>query len=225
MKKYIGQLFLPLRFYLAVGFCVVLFLVAFYYPPMLMVPKILWYLLLSLLAADYFFLFIVGKAPQASRKMAERFSNGDENKVTLHVVNSMPFDVSMKIIDELPMQLQQRDWVLQHIFKAKQSKKISYSIKPGIRGKYEFGNIIVYIQSRLGLLMRRHNIEAAVTVPVYPSYMQLRKYQLLSQTTIQVEHGSKRMRKIGHSMEFEQIKEYVSGDDIRSINWKATEVF
>src|SRR5204863_4089375 len=28
--------------------------------------------------------------------------------------------------------------------------------------------------------------------------------------------------KIGHSMEFEQIKEYVSGDDIRTINWKAT---
>jgi uncharacterized protein (DUF58 family) len=59
-------------------------------------------------------------------------------------------------------------------------------------------------------------------VPVYPSFMQLRKFQLLSQTTIQTEHGSKRMRKIGHSMEFEQIKEYVSGDDIRTINWKAT---
>jgi uncharacterized protein (DUF58 family) len=52
--------------------------------------------------------------------------------------------------------------------------------------------------------------------------MQLRKYELLSQTTIQSEHGNKRMRKIGHSMEFEQIKEYVRGDDIRTINWKAT---
>jgi uncharacterized protein (DUF58 family) len=59
-------------------------------------------------------------------------------------------------------------------------------------------------------------------VSVYPSFMQLRKFQLLSQTTIQTEHGSKRMRKIGHSMEFEQIKEYVRGDDIRTINWKAT---
>jgi uncharacterized protein (DUF58 family) len=70
--------------------------------------------------------------------------------------------------------------------------------------------------------MRRHNITAAITVPVYPSYMQLRKYQLFSQTTIQTEQGTKRMRKIGHSMEFEQIKEYVRGDDIRNINWKAT---
>jgi uncharacterized protein (DUF58 family) len=72
------------------------------------------------------------------------------------------------------------------------------------------------------MLVRRINVAAAVTVPVYPSFMQLRKYELLSQTSIQAEHGNKRMRKIGHSMEFEQIKEYVRGDDIRTINWKAT---
>jgi uncharacterized protein (DUF58 family) len=52
--------------------------------------------------------------------------------------------------------------------------------------------------------------------------MQLRKYGLLSQATLQTENGTRRMRKMGHSMEFEQIKEYVSGDDIRTINWKAT---
>lgn len=50
----------------------------------------------------------------------------------------------------------------------------------------------------------------------------MRKYELLSQTTVQSEQGNKRMRKIGHSMEFEQIKDYVRGDDVRSVNWKAT---
>ena len=222
IKKYIGQLFLPLRFYLSVGICIVLFLVAFYFPPLMILPKILWYLLLALLLADYFFLFVAGKAPVAIRTMAERFSNGDENKIILHITNSMSFDVTMKIIDELPVQFQQRDWVLLHHFKAGQSKTISYSLRPSVRGEYAFGDIVIYIQSRLGLVMRRHNVEAATTVPVYPSYMQLRKYQLFSQTTIQTEQGSKRMRKIGHSMEFEQIKEYVRGDDIRNINWKAT---
>ena len=222
IKKYIGQLFLPLRFYLSVGICIVLFLVAFYFPPLMILPKILWYLLLALLLADYFFLFVAGKAPVAIRTMAERFSNGDENKIILHITNSMSFDVTMKIIDELPVQFQQRDWVLLHHFKAGQSKTISYSLRPSVRGEYAFGDIVIYIQSRLGLVMRRHNVNAAITVPVYPSYMQLRKYQLLSQTTIQTEQGSKRMRKIGHSMEFEQIKEYVRGDDIRNINWKAT---
>jgi uncharacterized protein (DUF58 family) len=36
------------------------------------------------------------------------------------------------------------------------------------------------------------------------------------------QYGLKRIRRIGHTMEFEQIKEYVQGDDMRTINWKAT---
>jgi uncharacterized protein (DUF58 family) len=59
-------------------------------------------------------------------------------------------------------------------------------------------------------------------IPVYPSFMQLYKYELLSNAIIQHESGSRRMRKIGQSMEFEQIKEYVTGDDIRTLNWKAS---
>ena len=52
--------------------------------------------------------------------------------------------------------------------------------------------------------------------------MQMRKFQLLSKSTTNTEPGNQRKRKIGQSMEFEQIKDYVSGDDIRTINWKAT---
>ena len=36
------------------------------------------------------------------------------------------------------------------------------------------------------------------------------------------QYGIKKIRRIGHTMEFEQIKDYVLGDDIRTINWKAT---
>lgn len=175
-----------------------------------------------LVLIDYLFLFIISKSPAAKRLMADRLSNGDENKIELQLINRMPFAVTMEIIDELPVQFQKRDWVLVHKFKANEQKNIIYKLRPTERGEYHFGNIILYVQSQLGLLMRRHDINATAMVPVYPSFLQLRKYELLSQTTIQTEHGNKRMRKIGHSMEFEQIKEYVRGDDIRTINWKAT---
>ncbi|MEO6731065.1 MAG: DUF58 domain-containing protein [Ferruginibacter sp.] len=215
-------LYLTNRFYLAVGSCIVLFVVSFFISALFIVPKTAWYLLVVLFLVDYTFLFLLSKAPHAKRITAERFSNSDVNKVVLQVTNTMRFEVEMEIIDELPEQFQQRDWILKHHFKAGEEKKIAYSLRPSERGEYHFGNIVLYIRSRLGLVMRRHNVEAAVVVPVFPSYMQLRKYELLSNTTIQSEHGNKRMRKIGHSMEFEQIKEYVRGDDIRSINWKAT---
>jgi len=220
-SKYIGSLFLTTRFYVAVGFCAALFVVSFYYPPLLIVPKILFFILLFLLLADYLFLFS-GKAPAAKRIMADRFSNSDENKITLQVTNNMRFPVQMDIIDELPEQFQKRDELITANFKANQQKNIIYTLRPNERGEYDFGKIMLYVKSGLRLLMRRHKANEEEIVPVYPSFMQLRKYQLLSSTTIQSEQGSKRMRKIGHSMEFEQIKEYVSGDDIRTINWKAT---
>ncbi|MBC7915318.1 MAG: DUF58 domain-containing protein [Pyrinomonadaceae bacterium] len=222
IKKYIGNLYLTTRFYLLAGICIVLFIASFFMPALFVVPKTAWYCLLVLFFIDYTFLFLLSRPPQAKRITAERFSNGDENKVTLQVSNTMRFEVEMEIIDELPVQFQKRDWILKHRFKAGQEKNIAYSLRPSERGEYHFGNILLYVKSKLGLLMRRHDVEASIIIPVFPSFMQLRKYQLLSQTTIQSEHGNKRMRKIGHSMEFEQIKEYVRGDDIRTINWKAT---
>ncbi|MFI5139983.1 MAG: DUF58 domain-containing protein, partial [Sphingobacteriales bacterium] len=36
------------------------------------------------------------------------------------------------------------------------------------------------------------------------------------------EIGVKKIRRLGHSLEFEQVKNYVQGDDYRTINWKAT---
>lgn len=222
VKKYIGNLFLTTRFYLATGLCIVLFVLSFFYKPLLQVPKILLAVFVILVLIDYLFLFIMSRSPAAKRLTADRLSNGDENKIELQVINRMPFTVIMEIIDELPVQFQKRDWKLTHRFAAREQKNIIYKLRPVERGEYHFGNIILYVRSLLGLLMRRHDIDVEATVPVYPSYLQLRKYELLSQTTIQSEHGNKRMRKIGHSMEFEQIKEYVRGDDMRTINWKAT---
>ena len=222
ITKYIGHLYLPARFYLGLSICIVLFIVSFFVPEMFTAVKMLLLVLTALFIIDYIFLFVLGKAPSAKRIAADRFSNGDENKVELQVKNNMLFKTDMEIIDELPVQFQKRDWKLLHRFNAGEQKYILYKLRPVTRGGYEFGRIIIYVRSLLGLVKRRHNIEAKEIVPVYPSFLQMRKYELLSQTTIQTEYGNKRMRKIGHSMEFEQIKEYVRGDDIRSVNWKAT---
>ncbi|MEO6540461.1 MAG: DUF58 domain-containing protein, partial [Ferruginibacter sp.] len=216
------NVFLATRFYIVAGLCIVLFVASFFAPEMFPFVKILLLVFVALIFLDYLFLFVLGKAPTAKRITADRFSNGDENKVELQVRNNMQFKVKMDIIDELPVQFQKRDWTLSHAFNAREQKHILYKLRPVTRGEYHFGRIIIYVRSLLGLLKRRHNIEAEEVVPVYPSFLQMRKYELLSQTTIQAEHGNKRMRKIGHSMEFEQIKEYVRGDDVRSVNWKAT---
>lgn len=222
LNKYIGDLFLTTRFYVAAGLCISLFLFSFYIPPVFVLAKNCWYLLLLFIGIDYFFLFLMSKAPDAKRITAERYSNGDINKVTVRITNNMRFAVDMEVIDEIPAQFQKRDLLSKIPFSAGEQKNMVYTLQPSERGVYDFGDILLYVKSKMGLIMRRHTIHAKTTVQVFPSFIQLRKFELLSQTTIQSEHGNKRMRKIGHSMEFEQIKEYVRGDDIRTINWKAT---
>jgi len=222
IKKYIGSLYLSSRFYLVTGLCIILFITAFFYPGFFLFPKILLLVFIALVVIEYLFLFALSKVPAAKRLTADRFSNGDDNKVEMQVKNNMLFTVDMEIIDELPVQFQKRDWKLAYRFNAGEQKNIVYNLRPVERGEYHFGRIILYVSSLLGLIKRRHNIAAEQMIPVYPSFLQMRKYELLSQTSIQTEHGNKRMRKIGHSMEFEQIKEYVRGDDIRGVNWKAT---
>ncbi len=178
------------------------------------------FIILSL--SDYIFLFFTKKFPFATRITAGRLSNGDENKIELIVKNEFSFPISISIIDELPEQFQDRKWKRHLELKEKQQEKIQYYLRPLQRGEYHFGNIHLFVTSPLGFVCHRFTSGAAETVNVYPSFMQLHKYELLSNAIIQNEGGSRRMRKIGQSMEFEQIKEYVTGDDIRTLNWKAS---
>ncbi len=85
-----------------------------------------------------------------------------------------------------------------------------------------FGDIQAFVKSPLRLIVRRKTIPAKQHVKVYPSFLLLRKFEFLAHITDPGNIGFKQVRKTGHSLEFEEIREYVAGDDIRSINWKAT---
>ena len=154
--------------------------------------------------------------------MTDRFSNSDWNPVHIKVTNLFRFPVIIDVIDELPVQFQIRDQKKRIRLTGGKSATFDYKLRPVERGEYEFGHLILLIRSGLGFVVKKVVTGEEETVAVYPSYVQMRKYELFAQNAYSNEFGSKRIRKIGHSMEFEQIKEYVTGDDVRTINWKAT---
>jgi hypothetical protein len=90
-EKYIGNLYLGNRLYLLGGCCIVMFIVSFFVPGLLILPKALLLFFIILTLVDYFFLFVLSRAPSAKRITAERFSNGDDNRVVLQVTNTMRF--------------------------------------------------------------------------------------------------------------------------------------
>lgn len=171
---------------------------------------------------DYLFVFNKNKGIAAQRILPEKLSNGDENPVKIDIKNNYDFKINVKVIDEIPFQFQKRDFMIEkHIIPGKNTF-FQYFLEPKERGEYNFGSLNVYVSSPLGFVSKRFNFQKDANLPSYPSFIHLRKYELMAIQSEFLLGGIKKIRKLGHTMEFEQIKEYVPGDDIRTINWKAT---
>ena len=182
----------------------------------------MFYTLAFLILVDIILLYRTANGIFAKRHAPERLSNSDDNELGVYIENWYPFDINAGIIDEIPFQFQKRDIWFKTYLKPRQRKLINYMLRPTKRGEYEFGDIRVYVQSPLGLISRRYNYKQAEVLPVYPSFLQMRKYELMAISNRLTEAGVKKIRRLGHSLEFEQVKNYVQGDDYRTINWKAT---
>jgi len=208
--------------YYIAGLAAIVYALSYFFPFLFSIGHVILILLGIAILVDVLLLYGKAKGVTAKRILAERFSNGDENKIILEIVNSYPFPCTVSVIDELPVQFQERNWLRKAKIEGDTTVSIEYSLRPVERGEYVFGKINIYVYSPLFLVKRRYTIGQEQTVKVYPSYIQVRRYQLLAVSNRLQETGSKRIRRLGHSMEFEQIKEYVRGDDYRTINWKAT---
>jgi uncharacterized protein (DUF58 family) len=221
-KLYYKDLFLRSRLFIGLGGLAALFLISFFLPWLGDVPVIFFCAFILLLFIDLFILYRLPMGIFSRRIAPERLSNGDENEISIYTENFYPFTVHLEIIDEIPHQFQKRDVLFKIVLAPRRHTMLNYLLRPTKRGEYEFGFLRVYARSPLGLVSRRYNFEQGQMLPVYPSFLQMRKYELMAISNRLSDFGIKRIRRLGNSMEFEQIKNYVSGDDYRTINWKAT---
>ena len=220
-KKYIRPLFYGRRFYWSFVAVILLFVLSYNWAILYTVARISLWFVWAMSVLDYVLLFRKNGL-KIQRIVSDRFSNGDINKVQLTITNLYHFRIQIKVIDEIPVQFQQRDFSVDGVLNSEETQNIAYSLRPVERGEYIFNDTNVFVKSPLGLVVRRIKNEGQQMVKVLPSYLPLRQFELMAYSNNLAEAGSRKIRKLGHSLEFEQIKEYVTGDDIRSINWKAT---
>lgn len=221
MKRYLKPLFFEIKFFKVSFIVLALYFIGFFYNPLISLGHSALIILIFLLIRDYYYLFFAKKMIEAKRNIAERLSNGDANKVEIDLVNLTSLKLKITIYDELPHQFQRRDIVYNQILEPKSSSKVIYNLIPQQRGVFQFGNINVFIKSRLGLISKREIVHQEMDIKVYPSYLQLKKFEFYAIHNHLQEYGIKKVQKIGHNLEFEQIKDYVQGDDYRTFNWKA----
>lgn len=178
--------------------------------------------LFGLTIIDALLVFSSKHPVEVKRIVSERLNLGDDNHIHLIIGNESPQPINFTLIEGYPVEMQDRSSVLKGTLMPGATKQFDYVFTPKSRGEFEFGDVFVIIRSMFLLTSRRIDIPLKQTIRVYPSVLQMKKYELLVFQQQKVSSGIKKIRRLGNTSEFEQIKSYVQGDEIRTINWKAT---
>ena len=219
--KWIKNIYLKNQFFYALIGIAAAFVVSFFFKSIFPFVKLALIIFLLINLIDFLILFLTNKTVYTERNYPERFSNGDYNDLKIKIQNQYGLSLNFRLIEELPIQFQKRDFEQNLRLNKGEDQTIHYRLRPTQRGEYSFGFLNIFV-SFLGFFERRIIQQQEISIKTYPSYLQMRQYTLLATTNQLHQMGVKRIRRIGATTEFENIKPYSRGDEYRSINWKAT---
>ena len=219
--NWINNIFLKNQFFYALLGIAALFVLSFFFKSLFPFVSILLIIFIVIVLIEFVVLFSSKHTITSERIYPERFSNGDENQLSIKIQNKFKQNIRLRIIEELPIQFQKRDFELHLKLNKDEEQLVNYSLRPTERGEYIFGNLNVFA-TWIGFVERQLKQHEEIKIKTYPSYLQMRQYSLLATTNQLHQMGVKRIRKVGVTTEFETIRPYTIGDEYRHINWKAT---
>ncbi|MEJ6598624.1 MAG: DUF58 domain-containing protein [Crocinitomicaceae bacterium] len=220
--KVIKNIHLTRWFFALFSGVIILYIVAYSVPVMEFIANVVLASLIGLTAIDALLVFTSANPIVVTRDVNARLNLGDDNKVVLTVRNTTPQPINFSLIEGYPVEMQDRKTVLKGTLLPEKEKVFEYQYDASQRGKFEFGDVFIIIRSMFFMASRGVTIPLKQDVHVYPSVLQMKKYELLVFQQQKTSSGIKKIRRLGNNSEFEQIKNYVQGDDLKSINWKAT---
>ena len=163
------------------------------------------------------------RAIQIERHFDGRFAVGAETDVRIDVANPTPRDVLLSLKDEYPPQMQltgSREALLD--VEAQTSAAFIYSLKPPKRGQFSFGRIAVRYLSHWRLTWCQTMAGEPITVKVYPNMRRAREAELKALGTRSFVAARRKSQWRGEGRDFESLRDYVRGDEMRHISWTAT---
>lgn len=218
----LAPIFLTNRVFYALGFVVLLFALGFGWPYMVYFAFFVLLILVIAILYDLRMSLQLTENVNATRSVSNYFSLSDENEVLLKLTNESQTPVRFKIIDEIPIQFQVRNFLLIETLEPESEKEIHYPLTPLKRGEFVFNSVNLLFKGPLKLVELKKSIEQQQSVKVYPSFLQMQKFEMMAFNAVRQDEGIRRLRKLGHGYEFSDIRQYVIGDDPRSVNWRAS---
>ncbi|MEL4897852.1 DUF58 domain-containing protein [Crocosphaera sp. Alani8] len=154
-----------------------------------------------------------------SRHSRQKLSIGRENKVTLSITAKQQA-AQVVIKDNYPQQFSVSVPTLKTSLTPQTQQELHYTVSPHQRGEFRWGDIRIRQLSPWALAWYDWKVVASQKVAVYPDLVGLRSLLIrLSQENT----GTMRLRRrLVQGTEFRELREYVSGEDTRLINWKAS---
>jgi len=222
IRNTIQSLYLTRLFFILFFSCVLLLAFSSLVEWMRYLATTLFIALFIITLLDVSLLFFVLDPISYERTLSKQLNLGDANSVRLFVRNNTNFKLSFKLYEGYPVEMQKRSFAFKSNLSSKEELEFSYEFVPKKRGVVIFRKPFFMISSFFNLANRGIYIAEEQVIKVYPSILQLKKYELLVFHHQRSNLGIKRIRRLGNNSEFEQIKEYVQGDEMRMINWKAT---
>jgi uncharacterized protein (DUF58 family) len=142
--------------------------------------------------------------------------------VKIAVRNFGRVSVHARIVDETPAALQLTPAEVELDVPAGASAESQYPILPSQRGDANLNRIFVRYQSALRIAERWAVANAPQTVTVFPNLDEAKQHTLYLIRSRQVELEKRRRRQRGQGREFDSLREYREGDELRDISWTAT---
>lgn len=219
---FLRNIYLTKWFFALFTAVIILYVMAYTMPFMAFVANVVLASLFGLTFIDILLVFSSKEPLKVEREVANRLNLGDDNPVKLTVTNLTNQPINFRLIEGFPVEMQVRSTVFKGTLLPGNEKEFDYVFSPKARGSFEFEDVFVIIRSLFFMASRRMDINLQEKVDVYPSVVQMKKYELLVFQQQKTSIGIKKIRRLGNNSEFEQIKNYVQGDELKTINWKAT---
>ena len=108
-----------------------------------------------------------------------------------------------------------------HVLEPGELAEVTTELEPTRRGALPGDLVTVCSRSVLGLIHRQKSIDVPASVRVLPPFVSRRELPSKTQKLRELEGRSAVMIR-GMGTEFDSLRDYVDGDDVRSIDWRAS---
>ena len=147
---------------------------------------------------------------------------GNATEVEVTVLQGGKQILFCQILDDLPAAfLEPPRWHLLTAYPGI-AEKLRYRFTPCTRGDHSAGKLYLRYRSALGLVERWSAADLTQTVRVYPAIRPIEEQSFFLARTRQLELQLRKQRQRGQGREFESLRDYLEGDDLRDVCWKAS---